>query len=136
MASREGWRAVDVQRLRPRPRPPGAAHAQGGQRRPLRVPHAAQVLQITRKRRDLHASARRFKTVTVYTVTSLPFELARPARLADLLRRHWAIEAHHNVRGVIFAEGACKVRTGTGPHVMATLRNLVIGVLSGAGPVN
>jgi hypothetical protein len=30
--------------------------------------------------------------VTVYAVTSLPFEQARPARLADLLRGHWAIE--------------------------------------------
>jgi hypothetical protein len=28
------------------------------------------------------------------------------------------------------------VRTGTGPHVMRCLRNLVIGTLSRAGPVN
>jgi hypothetical protein len=31
--------------------------------------------------------------VTVYAITSLSFELARPARLADLLRGHWAIES-------------------------------------------
>jgi len=36
--------------------------------------------------------------VTVYAITSLPFELARPARLADLLRGHWAIEALHHAR--------------------------------------
>ena len=35
-----------------------------------------------------------------------------------------------------FAEDASQVRTGAGPYVMATLRNLVIGVLSRAGPVN
>jgi hypothetical protein len=39
-------------------------------------PHAAQVLQVTRKRRDLHTD--RWQTVTVYAITSLPFELARP----------------------------------------------------------
>jgi hypothetical protein len=66
-----------------------------------------------------------------------PFELARPARLADLLRGHWAIEnGLHWVRDVTFAEDASQVRTGTAPQVMASLRNLVIGVLCRAGPVN
>ena len=37
---------------------------------------------------------------------------------------------------VTFAEDASQVRSGTGPQVMACLRNLVIGVLSRAGPVN
>jgi predicted transposase YbfD/YdcC len=99
-------------------------------------PHAAQILQVTRKTRNLDASPRRFRTVTVYAITSLPFEQARPARLADLLRGHWAIEALHHLRDVTFAEDASQLRTGAGPHVMATLRNLVIGVLSRAGPVN
>jgi hypothetical protein len=75
--------------------------------------------------------------VTVYAITSLPFELARPARLADLLRGHWAIEnGLHYVRNVTFAEDASPVRTRTAPQVMACLRNLAIGVLSRAGPVN
>jgi predicted transposase YbfD/YdcC len=99
-------------------------------------PHAAQVLQVTRKTRNLQASTRRCKSVTVYAVTSLPFEQASPARLADLLRGHWAIEALHHLRDVTFAEDASQVRTGSGAHVMATLRNLVIGVLCRAGPVN
>jgi hypothetical protein len=37
---------------------------------------------------------------------------------------------------VIVAEDAWKLRTGTAPQVMASLRNLVIGALSCAGPVN
>ena len=74
--------------------------------------------------------------MTVYAITSLPFELARPACLADLLRGHWAIEAVHRIRDVSFAEDGSQVRTGAGPHVMASLRNLVIGMLSRAGPVN
>jgi predicted transposase YbfD/YdcC len=97
-------------------------------------PHAAQVIQVTRKRRDLHTN--RWQTVVVYAITSLPFEQARPARLADLLRGHWAIEALHHIRDVTFAEDASQVRTGAAPTVMAVLRNLVVGVLSRAEPLN
>jgi Transposase DDE domain len=56
-------------------------------------PYAAQVLRVTRKTRDLQANSRRWRTVVVYAITSLPFAQASPARLADLLRGHWAIEA-------------------------------------------
>jgi hypothetical protein len=58
------------------------------------------------------------------------------ARLADLLRGHWAIEALHHLRDVTFAEDASQVRTGAGPSIMACLRNLVIGVLCRTGPGN
>jgi predicted transposase YbfD/YdcC len=100
-------------------------------------PHAAQVLQVTRKTRDLATNPpRRWRTVTVYAVTSLPIEQARPACLADLLRGHWAIEALHHVRDVTFAEDGSQVRTGAAPSAMAALRNLAIGALCRAGPVN
>jgi hypothetical protein len=74
--------------------------------------------------------------MTVHAVTSLTHAQASPARLADLIRGHWAIEALHHLRDVTFAEDASQVRSGSGPHVMATLRNLAIGVLCRAGPVN
>jgi predicted transposase YbfD/YdcC len=103
-------------------------------------PHAAQVIQVTRKRTVGGSCAstrrRRWQTVTVYAITSLGFAQASPACLADLLRGHWAIEALHHLRDVTFCEDASQVRTGAGPHVMACLRNLVIGVLCRAGPVN
>jgi hypothetical protein len=37
---------------------------------------------------------------------------------------------------VTFAEDASQLRTGAAPQVMARLRDLAIGVLSRAGPVN
>jgi hypothetical protein len=74
--------------------------------------------------------------VTVSAVTSLSHAQASPARLADLIRGHWAIQALHHIRDVTFCEDASQVRTGSGPHAMATLRNLIIGVLSRAGPAN
>ena len=40
-------------------------------------PHAAQVILVTRKTRDL--GTRRWRTVTVYAITSLTFERASPA---------------------------------------------------------
>jgi predicted transposase YbfD/YdcC len=97
-------------------------------------PHAAQVLQVTRETRDLHTN--NWRAVTVYAITSLSFELARPARLADLLRGHWAIEALHHIRDVTFAEDACQVRTGTAPRAMASLRNLAIAILRARGHRN
>jgi predicted transposase YbfD/YdcC len=98
-------------------------------------PHAAQVLQVTRKTRQL--GTRRWRTVTIYAITSLTFAQARPARLADYLRGHWAIEnGLHYLRDTTFAEDASQVRTGAGPQVMACLRNLAIGALCRAGPVN
>jgi predicted transposase YbfD/YdcC len=98
-------------------------------------PHSAQVVQVTRKTRNL--GTRRWRTVVIYAVTSLAHAQASPARLADLLRGHWAIEnGLHYIRDVTFAEDASQVRSGTGPQVMACLRNLIIGVLSRAGPVN
>src|SRR5262245_41243600 len=108
---------------------------QGRHRRPLRLPTRRQVLQVTRRTRQL--GTRRWRTVTIYAITSLTFAQARPARLADDLRGHWAIEnGLHHVRDTTFAEDASRVRTGAGPHVMACLRNLAIGALCGAGPVN
>ena len=62
-------------------------------------PHVAQVIQVTRKTRDL--GTRRWRIVVVYAITSLTHARAGPARLADLLRGHWTIEnGLHYVREV------------------------------------
>ena len=58
---------------------------------------------------------------------------ASPARLADLIRGHWAVEALHHLRDTIYAEDASQLRTGTAPQVMACLRNLAIGCSAGRG---
>jgi predicted transposase YbfD/YdcC len=97
-------------------------------------PHAAQVIQVTRKTRDL--GARRWTTTVVYAVTSLAHAQASPARLADWIRGHWGIEALHHLRDVTFAEDASQVRTGTAPRAMASLRNLAIGILHTRGDRN
>jgi predicted transposase YbfD/YdcC len=100
----------------------------------LDFPHATQALRITRRTRPL--DSRRWRTVTVYAVTSLTAAQASPARLADWARGHWGIEALHHIRDVTFAEDASQTRTGTAPRVMASLRNLAIGILRARGEGN
>jgi hypothetical protein len=70
----------------------------------LDFPHATQALRITRRVRPLHYLRRR--TVTVYAVTSLTAAHASPARLADYVRGHRAIQAMHHLRDTTFAEDA------------------------------
>jgi len=43
------------------------------------------------------------------------------------------IEALHYIRDVTYGEDASQIRTGNGPQVMATLRNLGIAILKPAG---
>ena len=114
------------------PRPPGAPHPQGrGRRRRARLPHAAQAICLTRQVRPLDGG--RWRTVTVYAITSLDAHQATPAQLAAWIRGHWQIEALHHLRDVSYGEDASQIRTGSGPQAMATLRNLAIGILKTAG---
>src|SRR5512133_3917447 len=120
---------------RPWPRPHRDPHPQGRLGPPLRLP--ARRPGPPGHPQGLRLATRKWHTVIVYAITSLSFQQARPARLADLIRSHWTIEnGLHWVRDVTFAEDASQLRTGTAPQVMSSLRNLAIGVLSHAGPVN
>ncbi len=67
--------------------------------------------------------------MTADAVTSLTAAQASPTCLADWVRGHWGIEALHHLRDVTFAEDASRVRAGTAPRAMASLRNLAIGIL-------
>jgi predicted transposase YbfD/YdcC len=100
----------------------------------LDFPHATQAIRVTRRVRPL--AGRRWRTVTVYAVTSLTAAQASPTRLADWIRGHWGIEALHHIRDTTFAEDASQVRTGTAPRAMASLRNLAIGILRLRGDRN
>ncbi|MER7773038.1 hypothetical protein [Kitasatospora sp. NPDC096140] len=70
-------------------------------------------------------------------VTSLRPRQAAPAELASWVRGHWGIENRlHHVRDTTFAEDASRVRTGSAPRAMASLRNLAIGALRHASHDN
>ncbi|WP_419722043.1 hypothetical protein [Rhodococcus globerulus] len=67
----------------------------------------------------------------------MPMVSAAPLQVAAWVRGHWAIENRlHWVRDVTFDEDRSAVRTGTGPQVMATIRNTIVSVLRLAGHDN
>ncbi|WP_308282712.1 ISAs1 family transposase [Pseudonocardia nigra] len=99
-------------------------------------PHARLAARIVRRRRPIN-STKRWSTETVYAVTSLGYSDVRAHRLAKIIRGHWHIENQlHWVRDVTFAEDLSQIRTGTGPAVMAVLRNLAISRHRLAGATN
>jgi predicted transposase YbfD/YdcC len=110
----------------------------------LGFPHAAQVFLIerytTRTVRKRAKGSRKYKKTQVHSavavlgVTSLSNREAAPVHLATYVRGHWSIENRiHWVRDVTLREDASQVKTGSRPRVMATIRNLVIGLIRQAG---
>jgi predicted transposase YbfD/YdcC len=97
-------------------------------------PHARLAIQIQRRRRPIGSTT--WTTETVYAVTSLSWSHARPDLVADAIRGHWRVESLHWIRDVTFGEDLSQVRTGNGPAVMATLRNVAVSRHRLAGAAN
>ena len=109
----------------------------------LGFPHAAQAIQVTRTCRPINkdkkkaSGKRRQRRETVYAIVTLTAEQASPAELATWIRGHWSIEVRlHWVRDVTLGEDLHQARTGSGPQVMAALRNLAVSLLRFAGHTN
>jgi predicted transposase YbfD/YdcC len=101
----------------------------------LAFPHAAQAIQIVRRRKL--AGKKKWSRETVYAITSLTATQASPAELAAIIRGHWMIEDRlHWVRDMDSDEDRSQIRTGSGPRVMASLRNLVLTILRLAGAIS
>ena len=74
---------------------------------------------------------------TRYFITSAPRPVASAATLLAGVRGHWSIEnGSHYRRDVTFGEDASRIRKGSGPQVMAALRNVAIGFLRSTGATN
>jgi predicted transposase YbfD/YdcC len=97
----------------------------------LPFPHVHQVFLIERYVSDRHGTPR--SAVAALGVASPAPAQAGPAELAGYVRGQWAIEALHWIRDTLHQEGASRVRTRSGPRIMASLRNLAIGALRPAG---
>jgi predicted transposase YbfD/YdcC len=97
----------------------------------LPFPHVSQVFLIERYVTGLHGQP--ISAVAALGVASLKPEQADPADLARYVREQWSIESLHWIRDTLYQEDKSKVRTRSGPRVMAALRNLAIGALRLAG---
>ena len=97
-------------------------------KRYLEFPYQEQVVRIERTVTDLAGNPLRHEVVS--GITSLPPEKAGPERLLEINRGHWGIENKlHYVRDTTYDEDRCRIRTKSGPRVMAALRNVAIGIL-------
>jgi predicted transposase YbfD/YdcC len=97
----------------------------------LPFPHVSQVFLIERYVTGLHGQP--VSAVAVLGVASPKAEQADAAALAGYVREQWSIESLHWIRDTLYQEDKSKVRTRSGPRVMAALRNLAIGALRLAG---
>lgn len=90
-------------------------------------PHAAQLGAI---RRDvLSLDGKVVTTEYALIITSSPAEHTGPADLHTHVRQHWGIEnKSHYVRDTAWREDHHQAWVGNGPHSMAALRNLAVGL--------
>jgi predicted transposase YbfD/YdcC len=105
----------------------------------LGFPGAAQCFKLTRTRtlRDRATGQTKTSTEIAYGITSLPRERADAGRLLGIVRAHWGIENKvFHVRDQTMGEDACRVRKRSAPVVLATIRNVVLGVMSVMGVRN
>ncbi|MBM4419297.1 MAG: hypothetical protein FJ033_13460 [Chloroflexi bacterium] len=98
-------------------------------------PGLEQVFRLERRRVDNQSSQEECETV--YGLTSLTSANASPARLLELIRGYWGIEnGLHHRRDLTFQADRTRQTRGHAGRVMATLKNLVIGLLRHAGYTN
>ena len=108
--------------IRVLPTPPG-----------LPFPHVHQVWLIERY---VTASDGKQSAAAQLGVTSHPADAAGPAEIAAFNRGQWAIETLHFIRDTCYREDNSRVRTRSGPRVLASLRNLTINAPRLAGRTN
>jgi hypothetical protein len=96
-------------------------------------PGAAQVCRV---RSEVKARGG-LTTEVSYAITSVPRERAGAATLLGWHRGHWGIENRaHYVRDVTMGEDANRTWSGSGPQVLAALRNAALNQLRMAGSSN
>jgi len=100
-------------------------------------PSLVQVSRVERRRTVSTHGVWHDEAEVTYAATSLPASTADARTLLGHLRGHWGIENKiHYVRDVTFDEDRSQTRTGTGPQVMATCRNLALTLLRRTGTTN
>ncbi len=93
----------------------------------LPFPHVNQVWLIERYVTDRTGTPR--SAVAALGITSLTDTRATPEQVATFVREHWGIESLHWLRDTVYREDNSTARTGSGPRVMAALRNLAVGAI-------
>lgn len=101
----------------------------------ITFPYISQCFAVERISTDLRGENRQREIR--YGITSLSRKDAFPKELLCYLINHWRIEtSSHYVRDDTLGEDRSRIRKGSGPQIMATLRNVSIGMIRVAGGTN
>jgi predicted transposase YbfD/YdcC len=97
--------------------------------------------QVYRLERKFHwvRQGRVYKTSgeIEYGITSLPRDQASPAKVLQVRRQHWLVETGlHYRRDVTFHEDATRMTIAAAGRILATIHNLVLGLVKRAGYQN
>lgn len=94
----------------------------------LDFPNIQQVFRLQRVVQ--HQATGQITYQVIFGITSLTQAQCSPEKLLDFVRTHWHIENRlHYVRDVTFHEDACRIRHSKRQRLLATLNNLVIGLI-------
>jgi predicted transposase YbfD/YdcC len=88
-----------------------------------------QVIAMRRERIPLHGNEEPSDEISYY-VTSADYDQYTESQLHAAIRNHWASIENgiHYRRDVSFGEDACRIAKRTAAQVIASLRNLAIGI--------
>jgi len=111
---------TETRELRVLPAPPTA-----------RFPHATQAVLVERTTTG-RPGGKTLVTAELF-VTSAPADTTTPADLSHGVRGQWTVETVHLVRDTLYQEDSSRVRRGSRPRVMATLRNTALSLIRLAG---
>lgn len=99
----------------------------------LEWPFVSQAFKLTRHRTINGVT----QSETLYGITSLRRDQASARDLMRMIRGHWGIEnSVFHVRDVTLGEDQCRVRTGTAPHILSDIRNVILNLLHRIKDVN
>ena len=100
----------------------------------MSFPFATQVFSIERTRQK--PDGKPISHEIVYGVSTHNPKEYGPAEILKLNRGHWVVESIHCIRDEIYQEDRSRIRSESGPQVMATLRNLAITLMHNRGVKN
>jgi len=117
--SGKGHGRIEIRTIRVPPTPSGL----------VEVPHVAAIVRIDRVVHDAKTGEPEWEE-TAWAVTSADPKRATPPVLLAASREHWGIDnSLHSVLDGSMSEDSSKIRSGSAPRPLATLRNLAISVL-------
>ncbi len=95
-------------------------------------PHLGQVFRLQRITQTQKTGKLTYQVL--FGITSLSAQDCSPAHLMQIIPQHWQIENRlHYVRDVTFHEDACRIRHPRRQQLLASLNNLVIGLIRQCG---